>query len=456
MQTPIPVKFIEELTTNIGTPQAQRLAEALDDPSSTAIRLNPRKHTLLPPLNTEMVSWCEQGRVLDSRPQFTLMPQWHAGCFYVQEPASMIITEVVKRLVNIFGQRDIRYLDMCAAPGGKTTGALSVLPDEAFVVANEYVSSRANILAENLAKWGYTNVAVTCGDTAAFRKLPSSFDIVAVDAPCSGEGMMRKDEEARRQWSPELVQQCAALQHEIILNAWQTLRPGGYLIYSTCTFNRTENEEMLRYAVDELRAESVDLGLASDFRLPGSLDPALHALRFMPHLTLGEGLFMAVLRKPLGEAESPKKAKEKVRNSVTTPERIYGLLSNPADYNYDSPKEGLWRAIPKTHSHLVSLLTQHTRLLTAGIALGEIKGKDFVPDPALALSTAFSPSAYPRVEVDLQTALQYLRREALILPTDTPKGFVVITYNGHPLGFVKNLGKRANNLYPQNWRIRHL
>lgn len=457
METCLPLGFTDEMRALLDARQADALLQALDIPAVTGVRVNTAKGFNI---DGQPVAWCRQGRVLGERPQFTLMPEWHAGCFYVQEPASMVISTVVQRLTERIGRPDLRYLDICAAPGGKTTAALAALPAEAFVVANEFVPARAKILVENLIKWGYPNVAVTCGDTGGYRSMRSSFDIVAVDAPCSGEGMMRKEEEARRQWSHALVKQCAELQREILNNAWHALRPGGYLIYSTCTFNRHENEDMLLYAVAELGAESVDLGIAADFCLPTSLEPGIHALRFMPHLTCGEGLFLGVLHKP-GSTEARRAAKTKskkrgCKKGTTISEVITRLLMPGREYAYKQDKAGVWRVIPAGHALLIAELEQSARLLFAGVALGEMKGKDFIPDAALALSTELAPGAFPSVEVEREAALDYLRREAPALPAGTPKGHVLISHNGHPLGFVKNLGNRANNLYPQTWRIRFL
>ncbi|MCM1319366.1 MAG: rRNA cytosine-C5-methyltransferase [Muribaculaceae bacterium] len=457
MDTRIPEGFIEEMKVCPGAEECSALVEALENTAPVVgVRLNPRKSK---DFDGAPVAWCDMGRVLAERPQFTLMPGWHGGAFYVQEPASMIMTAVIERIVNKLGRKDLRYLDMCAAPGGKTTAALSVLPEEAFVVANEFVPARAAILVENLTKWGYPNFAVTCGDTSAYRNLKGAFDIVAVDAPCSGEGMMRKDEEARRQWSPGLVTRCAELQQEIITNAWQTLRPGGYLIYSTCTFNKYEDESILRYAMEELGAENIDLGLNAEFDIPGSIDSSLSALRFMPHRTVGEGLFLGVLHKPGEAALTPSKGKPKKNNSkqkTITSKELNRLLINPETFDYSMTRDGLWRVVPRAYTELVSALEQHTRLLTAGVTLGESKGKSFIPDASLALSTSLAPEAYVAVEVDHQTALSYLRREAIVLPENSPRGIVLICHEGLPLGFAKNLGNRANNLYPHNWRIRHL
>lgn len=458
-------RFLEVMRETLGAEEAAALVAALDTEPVTAVRLNPRKVREGEPLQVEEafaqgkpVAWCRDGLVLGSRPQFTLMPEWHGGLFYVQEPASMVIGEVVRRLCGRIGRSEIRYLDTCAAPGGKTTAALSALPDGAFVVANEFLPSRANILLENLTKWGAPNVAVTCGDTAAFRKLPVAFDIVAVDAPCSGEGMMRKDEEARRQWSEGLVKQCAALQHEIVENAWTALRPGGYLIYSTCTFNRNEDEEMLRYIVEGLGGESIDTGIGSDFDIPGAIVPGLHALRFMPHRNCGEGLFMGVMRKPeeaIQDAPKANKKKGKKKTGASAPDLLPHLLQSPEDFWFSQSASGIWRGVTRAHVEFVTALEDTARVMSAGVALGQTKGKDFIPDPALALSTAAS-GAFQKVDVDLDTALNYLRREAVTLPAETPRGYVTVCYRGLPLGFMKHLGNRSNNLYPQHWRIRNL
>lgn len=452
--------FVALMRETLGAEEASGLIEALDTEPVTGVRLNPAKGSEWPgAFKGRRVPWCGEGLVLDSRPQFTLMPEWHGGLFYAQEPASMVIGEVVRRLSERVGRDGLRYLDACAAPGGKTTAAIGALPADAFVVANEFVPARANILSENLAKWGSPATAVCCGDTAAFRKLPEAFDIVAVDAPCSGEGMMRKDEEARRQWSPGLVSQCAALQREIVDNVWQALRPGGFLIYSTCTFNRSEDEDMLRYIADELDGESVDTGVDRDFGIAGSLEPDLHALRFMPHRTCGEGIFMGVMRKPGEYSPLPArrgKSKGNKKSSPAIPKELPALLSEPDKYEFRLGRDETWRAIPKAHTDLTDALEGITRVIGAGVNMGVVKGKTFVPDAALALSTALAPGAYQRVELTLETALDYLRREAVTLPEGSPRGIVLVTYRGTALGFVKNLGNRANNMYPQHWRIRHL
>lgn len=491
MNVSLPLDFVEELRVTLGDLQAEELIRALDTEPVVGVRLNPKKslnpekyihhnsercvspnsekficlnpgESVSAPAEACSVKWCDRGCVLPVRPRFTLLPEWHAGCLYVQEPASMIMSEVVKNLVARIGRNDIRYLDLCAAPGGKTTAALAALPEESFVVANEYVPARAKILVENLTKWGYPNFAVTNGDTSAYRHLKEVFDIVAVDAPCSGEGMMRKDEEARRQWSPALVRQCAALQREILDNAWQALRPGGYLIFSTCTFNRHEDEDMLRYAMEEFGAENIDTGLNAKYDIPGAVEPGLYALRFMPHRTVGEGLFLTVIQKPREYTEPSKtkvKGKSQKRNDKKhslQPKGLDAMLINGDRYSYSQTRDEQWRAIPAAYTNLVDTLEKETKLIAAGVTLGQMKGKNFIPDASLALSTALNPAAFPKAEVDRATALNYLRRENITLGAETPTGINLVSYAGHPLGFVKHLGNRTNNLYPAQWRIRFL
>lgn len=380
---PLPEGFIEMIGNLLGD-ESTALIESLDQTPVTSVRLNRRKPVTIFP-EGEKVKWCESGLYLPERPEFILDPLIHAGAYYVQDASSMIY-ETVASIISSQLLKDnpdtrLKVLDLCAAPGGKTTAMINALPDGTHMVANEYSSKRVGVLRENLIKWGYKNVTVTNKDSAYYSDQADTFDIVAVDAPCSGEGMMRKDNEARRQWSQELVDRCSVLQREIVANAIKCLKPGGFLIYSTCTFNRYENEDNAKYISDELGLEPVDLKLPEDWDIPRGIGSHLPVYRFMPHKTKGEGLFLAVFRKP-GEWEPSVK-----RNNCND------QLENLSD-----------------------------------------------------------PS-YPLVDVDKATALAYLRRESIHLPDDSPIGFVTISYMGLPLGPAKNIGSRANNLYPKNWRI---
>ncbi|MDE5661108.1 MAG: RsmB/NOP family class I SAM-dependent RNA methyltransferase, partial [Muribaculaceae bacterium] len=218
---------------SLGDGYAMPLIEALATPPSVSIRANTLKDRTVPD-GAALVPWCDNGFYLPSRPLFAADPAWHQGLYYVQDASSMVYSHVVamiSRMLEPQAGHGLRYLDACAAPGGKSTAALEVLPADALVVANEYDRHRANILAENIAKSGAPNAVVTRGDAARFGRMHDAFDIVAVDAPCSGEGMMRKEPEAVRQWSEALVADCAATQRRLLESLWEALRPGGVLIY---------------------------------------------------------------------------------------------------------------------------------------------------------------------------------------------------------------------------------
>lgn len=413
----LPKEFISQMES-ILEEEAPAFFEAMQRPPEVSIKINRRK--CVSPEETgyadlALVEWCESGFYLPERPKFTLNPLIHAGVFYVQDASSMIYEEIARRILPMALDtgNPLRVLDLCAAPGGKTTSLINAVPDGTMVVANEFIGTRASVLKENLLKWGYPDIILTNSPTSRFASIPEAFDIVAVDAPCSGEGMMRKEEVAVSQWNPGLIRQCAALQREILDDAFATLKPGGFLIYSTCTFNTTENELNVKYLVDEKGMVPVDMGFPGEWGIGAGIGTPLPCYRFMPHLTRGEGLFAAVLRKE-GDYPAAEKRKEKAFNK---------------------------------------LLSEKVKVICDGIPRTQLKGRDMVPTTESVLATEYIAGTLPEMEVDTDTALSYLRHEALRLDQATPKGYVVIKFQGHPLGIVKNIGNRANNLYPTHWRI---
>ena len=451
----LPIPFEEAMRQLLGD-EYSTFREALLGEPAVSIRLNRSKCTASP--DYEHVPWATDGYYLAERPAFTFDPMFHAGGYYVQEASSMFVEQAIRQHL---GQARVA-LDLCAAPGGKSTLLRSLLPDDCVLVSNEVMRPRAQVLAENITKWGHPRCIVTSNYPADFTPLGETFDFILVDAPCSGEGMFRKDEVAVSEWSPENVEVCWKRQRDILTDIWPTLRPGGLLIYSTCTFNTQEDEENVCWMMDELGAELLPIDTDPAWGITPSLMPNVpHAYRFLPGRTRGEGFFLAVVRK--GEsasvAETSRGSKAKKRDkkgkqpALAAPVECRGWLADDKNYVYKVIDTEVV-ALPTDMDSLYTVLSEQLYLIKTGITLAEMKGRDALPAHDLAMSTALRADAFARCELAYGEALRYLHREAITLPADTPRGFVLVTYRDMPLGFVKNLGNRANNLYPNEWRIR--
>ena len=466
----LPAAFIDEMKQVLPASElADFLHHLTDGEQPISIRLNAAKSGFSLADGTA-VPWCATGRYLTTRPQFTLDPMLHAGAYYVQEASSQFVAHVIGHILENEPDGGIRtVLDLCAAPGGKSTAILSVLPDGCALVSNEIDRKRAHILTENIQKWGAPNVCVTCNAPADFRPLRGEFDLIVADVPCSGEGMFRKDAGAIAEWSPAKVRECAVLQRQILTDIWPCLRDGGYMIYSTCTFNIHEDEENLQFIHDELGGEILPIPVSADWHihpaLTGSFAPDVRpesACRFMPHYTQGEGLFMALVKKPENDVTSTKSKllaskSEQKKMKVTANASATKTDWVMANGTVQSDPSGTLSFIPEPLAEIHQKLVKARLFLrSAGVELGTQKGKDLQPAHALALSTILRRGAFPEVALDLDTALNYLRREAIVLPSDTPRGYILLTFNDLPLGFVKNIGNRCNSLYPMEWRIRNL
>ena len=389
LHSSLPKEFVTYTRELFGEEVWQKYLQSFEEPAPVSIRLNPFKPVLhhtsyIFPL-TSPVPHCRNAYYLNERPNFTLDPLFHAGAYYVQEASSMYLDEVLRQLSIVNCQLSISsVLDLCAAPGGKSTLLRAAIPDETMLYSNEPDHKRANILLENMQKQGHPHVVVTNNYPRDYQKAGILFDLILTDVPCSGEGMFRKDPATIKEWSVQNVMKCQQLQRSIVSDIWPCLKPGGILIYSTCTFNRHEDEENIEWIIDNLGAEIL-----------------MPVKRFIPGVDRGEGLFMAVLRK--------------------TSDDIIKSKPNP-------------KALRTLRSPLF----------------------DIVGNKEETSSISHLPSSLPRVELTREEALRYLRREAIVLPPDTPRGYVVVTYEKLPLGFVKNIGTRANNLYPKEWKIRNL
>lgn len=426
------------------------LEEALQKEAPVSIRVNPAKlKTVLP---YEKVSWCGTGYYLPQRPSFTFDPLFHAGTYYVQEASSMFLEQAIKQYVST----PVTCLDLCAAPGGKSTHLANSLPEESLLVSNEVIRSRSVILAENTAKWGMPNTIVTNNDPKDIGRLTHLFDVIVADLPCSGEGMFRKDPDSCNEWSIDNVQLCANRQRRIIYDIWNALKPGGLLIYSTCTFNREENEENIQYLANTLNAEVLPISLRNEWQVHHAIQSDIPAYRFLPHLTKGEGFFLAILRKPEGE-ELRISSKSKKKQRLTPPPvpvEVKEWITEHERYHFTTLPNGSLQAIPVDYVETYQSIKEALYVISAGISIGEVKGKDLIPANTLAFSWVFSQMSFPKVNLQWEETIRFLQKEALVLPADAPKGFTLITFRDQPLGFVKNIGNRANNLYPQEWRIR--
>lgn len=419
----LPKEFEEYTRSLMGEELYSKLISGLAATPPVSIRLNPFKvakdayledKEQLNGLQLTPVPWAKDGYLLSERPSFTLDPLFHAGAYYVQEASSMFLDFIIRQLVK----EPVTMLDLCAAPGGKTTCAMAALPEGSILYSNEPIRTRANILAENVMKFGHPDIIVTNNYAKDYAKAKKTFDVILTDVPCSGEGMFRKDPNAINEWSTSNVDSCWKIQRSIVEDIWQCLKPGGILIYSTCTFNAHEDEENVQWIIDNLGADPIALeGVKEEWNITGALKGNLPVYRFIPGKTKGEGLFMAVMRKK-GE-----------------------------------PTQGSTPTILKKEGK-ISMKEKGLKVMTHGINPPTQKGKKTIPDISLALSINQKENDYPHVDVDRQTAINYLRREAITLPADTPRGIVTITYKGLGLGFANNIGNRANNLYPQEWRIK--
>ena len=412
----LPKEFVEYTSDLFGPKRWPLFVQAFMQEPAVSVRFNPWKfrQEYIPP-GAIPVPWCQHGFWLKERPNFTLDPLFHAGVYYVQEAGSLFLDRVLRTLI----EGPVSALDLCAAPGGKSTLMRAALPEGSMLVSNEIDRRRASILLENILKQGHPDVLVTHNFPKDFAKTNLVFDVILADVPCSGEGLFRREAEAINEWSVQNVHFCQERQRQILRDIWPCLRADGLLIYSTCTFNLHENEENVRWLEDELGAEVLAVPVEPSWCVTGSLLTGWEkpVYRFIPGITQSEGLFMAVLRKRGGR-----------HDRAVLPVSL--------------------RAQTKKNSLI--------HLLSDGLAQPDIKGKEQIPSIAQALSLRVTGESFPRVELPLDLALRYLHRESFSLPVGTPKGFVLVTYQHQPLGFMKNLGTRANNLYPKPWAIRKL
>jgi 16S rRNA C967 or C1407 C5-methylase (RsmB/RsmF family)/NOL1/NOP2/fmu family ribosome biogenesis protein len=444
----LPHGFLTQITKQLGS-SLPEFELALLQPSPISVRYNPKKK--LDSLLGVPIPWAKEGRYLDERPVFTLDPSFHSGAYYVQEASSLFLEQALKQSVDL--SQPLKVLDLCAAPGGKSTHILSLINSESLLVSNEVIRSRASILSENIQKWGHHNILVTNNDPAHFKNLHGFFDVIVLDAPCSGEGLFRKDKNAMNEWSLSNVALCSQRQQRIIADIWRSLKQNGILIYSTCTYNEKENEDNLVWLERNNACEFVSLAIKPDWGIEESKKERAIGYRFYPHKVKGEGFYLSVARKT--DPTIPTKIKSK---PILTPapkkftERLNDWVSNFDDKEFIVLNE-LICMISKSHFANLEMLTNQLHTVLKGTAIATPKHEKLIPEHSFALSTELNQGMFPQLELTKEEALSYLRKENLEVGVGQ-KGFCLMTYQGIPLGWVNLLGNRLNNLYPANWRVR--
>ena len=449
---PFPENFLAAVSVEPGFNETTFINAHQLEEAPVSIRINQFKPALL---ETERrVPWCVNGYYLDTRPSFTHDPLFHAGCYYVQEASSMFIDHIFKQIKP--NDTAIKVLDLCASPGGKSTLLNSAMNGNDLLVANEIIKTRVPPLTDNLNRWGTTNTIVTNNDPRDFSRLEGFFDVILVDAPCSGSGMFRKDPATTNEWSAANVNLCHQRQERILTDIYPALKEGGYLIYSTCSYSHAENEDILDWLCDTFEFESTRIPVENDWGIVETQSPLHKATgyRFYPGNLLGEGLFAACLKKT-GETSVFTSFKNDGHQKLVASEldQVKNLINGPEKFYYFKVNDD-WLAINYQHKESLHILQRNLYLKKSGIRVGKLAAKDFIPDHELALSLILKKDAFLQTPLSKEQAIQYLRKENMLLQVASV-GWSLMTYEGHALGWAKLLLKRINNYYPKEIRILH-
>lgn len=413
----------------------------------TSIRLNPLKPVVQIPdflIGGSKIGWCASGYYLDIRPSFTFDPLFHAGCYYVQEASSMFLEQAVKQTVDL--SKPLKVLDLCAAPGGKSTHLQSLISADSLLVSNEVIRSRSNILKDNIIKWGAENVVVTNNDPKDFARLENYFDLVVVDAPCSGSGLFRKEPEAIDEWSENNVQLCSQRQQRILADILPSLKKDGILVYSTCSYSREEDEDIGEWLQRECSMTNIPLSIIKEWNIVASGG----GYRFWPDKLKGEGFFLACFRKTEGDDGPPFNLRRKPEQVSRQELAVLKDWVKPAGKTFIKNRQTVY-AWPEINIHDFSFLLEQLRVVYSGVLVGELVRDKLVPDHALAMSR-IAAAGIQNIELNYEQAIAYLQRKEPGI-TISKKGWQLVTYLENPLGWINALGNRINNYYPKELRI---
>lgn len=446
----LPEEFSSGIKTQLGS-SYDLFLESLQQQPPVSIRINPSKFS--DAINHDTVPWSSHGYYLPERPSFTLDPHFHAGAYYVQEASSMFLEQAVRQSTDV--TKELNVLDLCAAPGGKSTHLLSLINHQSLLVSNEVIRSRANILTENITKWGSPNSIITSNEASDFQSLTGFFDLIVVDAPCSGEGLFRKDPDAMKEWSPQHIDHCYKRQRKILADIWPALKENGTMIYCTCTYNHFENEDNLKWLGQQNEIEFIDLNIPADWGIDKVEENNVKGYRFYPHRVKGEGFFLSVLRKSEGPStkKSVDRRKPKISPLKTVPGAITEWIRDPEQYTFFQWND-LISFIPSSKLIETQLVLDHLSIMSTGTKTATVKHNKFIPEHALAMSQSLNTTNIHSLEFSLDEALNYLRKNT-VTRDETKKGFALAMYKSLPLGWMNVIPNRINNLYPSNWRIRN-
>jgi len=443
----LPDTFVQRMSCILGN-EIDSFLQSFEQETNTSIRINPAKFDRKPDLKP--VEYCRTGYFLPQRPLFTIDPFFHSGVYYVQESSSMFLEQAIRQALP---DPHPVVLDLCASPGGKSTHLASLLSPDSLLISNEVIRPRAQVLSENLKKWGNPNTVVTNNDPRDFARLEGFFDVLVVDAPCSGEGLFRRDEKAVAEWSDSNAQLCAQRQKRILADAWPALKEGGLLVYSTCTFNPEEDENNIKWLNESNSIGPVALELQGSWGITVTGAGEFPCYRFYPHKVNGEGFFIAVVRKTSGKKQYHGKTDKKNLLRASKQEKLTAA-SLIKDENQEILKfEDSLLSFPANLIDGLMTVKQQLRIVHAGVKVGQIIDNKITPAHELALSPILNRNAFPEIDITLNEALKFLKRDEIKLFSGN-KGWNLLSYRGIPMGWVKNLGNRFNSAFPKEWRIR--
>lgn len=450
----LPVEFLAMMRSLLGE-EFEPFQASYEDERAPGLRVNGLKLSAselqqLVPWQLEPIPWCAAGFYYAPADQPGKHPFHAAGLYYLQEPSAMAVAELAAP------RPGERVLDLCAAPGGKATHLAAQLQGEGFLLANEIHPQRAKVLAENLERWGARNALISSAPAEELvRRFGAWFDCVVVDAPCSGEGMFRKDPEARRQWNPGAVSSCAATQRALLEAAYQLLAPGGRLVYSTCTFSLEENEAnvatlLQRHPDLQLQSARLHPLWQPGYAVPDGADTTLTA-RLWPHRLRGEGHFLALLVKAADGEAHRGGWRDEERGLYTRPDpELAAFAAENLTVQPSGPFLRFGQFVYQAAQEQLPAL-QGLRVLRPGWALGEVRRGRFIPAHGLALGLrAGDVQRVHDLEPESAAVLAYLRGQTL--STDLANGWALVTVAGFPLGWGKAVGGVLKNHYPKGLR----